>query len=51
MKSFNNRFDFQEVYNDPRSRIQMQNQSKKVENGSDGSNLSFKDKLKLFTHK
>ena len=43
--------DLQEVYNDPRSRIQKQNQSKKSTNGSDGSNLSFKDKLKMFTHK
>ena len=41
----------QEVYNDPRNRIQKQNQSLKSTNGSDGSNLSFKDKLKMFTHK
>ena len=41
----------QEVYNDPRSRIQKQNQSNKSTNGSDGSSLSFKDKLKMFTHK
>ena len=51
IKLLNSCCDFQEFYNDPRSRIQMQNQTKKVTNSSDGTNLSFKDKLKMFTHK